>query len=251
MLLEPEPGIGGSPEDRHQDQNTRALQAGAWRCPPVIGSDRGSRRQAFPDGQRGSGRGCSRKRCVAPRLGPLASGRMGCGSTFARRRPRTRPPWRAVLKECYPVLLAPAYDAALLAKALPLMTRANPALLASGTYYLAEAADGAPVGLRRLDLRAAGRTGRPDRPGAGPYPSLRHRPRLDRPRCRPSAVRPLPGRCRGGRGVPVRSLVDPSWRRRSTAAMGFQTVERFDVAMGPEIRFPSVRMVRRTVAASG
>lgn len=34
--------------------------------------------------------------------------------------------------------MAGAYDEGLLARALPLMTRANPKLLASGTYYIAE-----------------------------------------------------------------------------------------------------------------
>jgi GNAT superfamily N-acetyltransferase len=42
-----------------------------------------------------------------------------------------------VLARSYPALLAAHYDADLLARALPLMTRANPELLASGTYYVA------------------------------------------------------------------------------------------------------------------
>lgn len=45
---------------------------------------------------------------------------------------------RQVLAASYPVLMADAYDDALLARALPLMTQANPRLLGSGTYYLAE-----------------------------------------------------------------------------------------------------------------
>ena len=45
----------------------------------------------------------------------------------------------ALLEACYPLLMSEGYEEAHLAVALPLMTRANPALLSSGTYYLAEA----------------------------------------------------------------------------------------------------------------
>lgn len=52
----------------------------------------------------------------------------------------------ALLAASYPVLMAPGYDAASLAAFLPVITRANPALLASGTFYLAETGDGAVIG---------------------------------------------------------------------------------------------------------
>ena len=52
----------------------------------------------------------------------------------------------AMLQASYPVLMAAGYDDAMLALALPLMTRANPTLLASGTFYVAETQDGAFVG---------------------------------------------------------------------------------------------------------
>lgn len=52
----------------------------------------------------------------------------------------------ALLAASYPVLMAPGYDAASLARFLPIITRANPALLASGTFYLAETADGEIIG---------------------------------------------------------------------------------------------------------
>jgi predicted N-acetyltransferase YhbS len=44
-----------------------------------------------------------------------------------------------VLRDSYPALMAGAYDPALLSRALPLMTRPHPRLLASGSYYLCEA----------------------------------------------------------------------------------------------------------------
>ena len=52
----------------------------------------------------------------------------------------------ALLEASYPPLMADGYEEAELAVALPLMTRANPALLSSGTYYVAEAAKGQVVG---------------------------------------------------------------------------------------------------------
>jgi len=42
-----------------------------------------------------------------------------------------------LLEASYPVLMAGAYDAAVLEVTLPLMTRANPVLLSSGTFYVA------------------------------------------------------------------------------------------------------------------
>lgn len=51
-----------------------------------------------------------------------------------------------LLAQSYPRLMPAGYDAATLAAALPIMTRANPALLASGTYYGAVAASGELVG---------------------------------------------------------------------------------------------------------
>ena len=51
-----------------------------------------------------------------------------------------------LLKASYPALMASAYDPEVLAPALELMTRANPALLASGTYYVAESTSGLIVG---------------------------------------------------------------------------------------------------------
>ena len=52
----------------------------------------------------------------------------------------------AVLWASYPKLMAPAYPADVLARALPFMVRPNPTLLRSRTYYLAAAPDGTVVG---------------------------------------------------------------------------------------------------------
>ncbi|HTI81328.1 MAG TPA: GNAT family N-acetyltransferase [Acetobacteraceae bacterium] len=52
----------------------------------------------------------------------------------------------ALLAASYSSLLAVRYDHHLLRRALPHITRANPALLASGTYYVAEIEPGKLVG---------------------------------------------------------------------------------------------------------
>lgn len=51
-----------------------------------------------------------------------------------------------LLEASYPTLMAPAYPAEMLAPALALMTRANPALLACGTFFVAEDPSGGIVG---------------------------------------------------------------------------------------------------------
>ncbi|MGH1330900.1 MAG: GNAT family N-acetyltransferase [Paracoccaceae bacterium] len=51
-----------------------------------------------------------------------------------------------LLSRAYPALLRADYDRETLADILPLIARANPRLLASGTYYVAEGPGGALVG---------------------------------------------------------------------------------------------------------
>lgn len=51
-----------------------------------------------------------------------------------------------LLKTSYPSLMADAYDEAILAPVLTLITKANMSLLASGTYYVAETREGAVIG---------------------------------------------------------------------------------------------------------
>jgi N-acetylglutamate synthase-like GNAT family acetyltransferase len=74
----------------------------------------------------------------------------------------------AVLRASYPKLMAPAYPADVLARALPFMVRANPALLRSGTYYLAATPDGTVVGCGGWTFE------RPGEPGSAIYPTQGH-----------------------------------------------------------------------------
>jgi ribosomal protein S18 acetylase RimI-like enzyme len=76
-----------------------------------------------------------------------------------------------LLSASYPALLAGGYDPDLLARALPLMTRANPALLRSGTYHLAVTEDGHVVGCGGWTVQ---RPGAPDEPVDPALGHIRH-----------------------------------------------------------------------------
>lgn len=147
----------------------------------------------------------------------------------------------ALLAASYPVLMPAGYDPAVLSAALPLMTRANPALLASGRYFLAEEAGGQVVG-------CGGWT--PERPGRGDVaPGLGH--------IRHFATHPE----RLGRGI-GRAIYEASAAQAGAAgvqrfecyaslnavafyaALGFVARGRMEVAMGPEVRFPCEVMDR-------
>ncbi len=52
----------------------------------------------------------------------------------------------ALLRDSYPTLMRRAYDRSVLAKTLPFMTVAQPKLLESGSYYVAESSTGAIIG---------------------------------------------------------------------------------------------------------
>ncbi len=61
-------------------------------------------------------------------------------------RPGDLAPLDALYARSYPRLLKPDYPPSVLVTALPLISRAQPALLASGTYFVAETPDGQLIG---------------------------------------------------------------------------------------------------------
>ena len=145
----------------------------------------------------------------------------------------------ALLQSSYPQLMAPAYEARLLGAALKLMTRANPALLESGSYYLI-AGDGD-------DLAACGGWTR-QRPGSGEIEDglghIRHfatHPQwLGRglgtailERCRREAI---------AAGLTRFECFSSLNAEGFYAAAGFERERRVDIEMGPEIRLPAVLM---------
>jgi GNAT superfamily N-acetyltransferase len=151
-----------------------------------------------------------------------------------------------VLAASYPRLMATGYPAETLAAALPFMTRANPRLLRSGTYYLAESAQGVLAG-------CGGWT--PERPGAPDDPldpALGHvRHFATHPDwVRRGVARALLDHCIAqakGQGVQrlecYSTLVGEPFYR----ALGFVTAGPLTVPLAPGVSLPSVRMVRSLI----
>lgn len=147
----------------------------------------------------------------------------------------------ALLEASYPVLMRAHYEPAILAAALPLMTRPSPALLSSGSYYLAEVANGALVG-------CGGWTR--ERPGSGevvaglghirhfathPDRTMRGIGRMLYAECEAAA------RLAGIRRFACYASLNGE---RFYAALGFRSVRRIDVPMAPSLDFPSILMER-------
>lgn len=71
----------------------------------------------------------------------------------------------SVLSASYPALMPAGYPPTVMERVLPIITRSNPALLDTGTYYLAEAVDGTPVGSGGWSFDWPGEPTRPPQPG--------------------------------------------------------------------------------------
>jgi GNAT superfamily N-acetyltransferase len=145
----------------------------------------------------------------------------------------------ALLEASYTSAFAGRYEDHVLAAALPLMTRANPRLLASGTYHVAETGDGALIGCGGWTV---------DRPGTGEVVGglahVRHfgtHPDW----ARRGVGRALFAQCadeakaRGiGRFECYSSLVAEDFYR----ALGFTVIERMDIELRAGIRLAGVVM---------
>ncbi len=147
-----------------------------------------------------------------------------------------------ILESSYPNLLRGAYAPEILARALPPMLRANPGLLASGTYYLATTSEGLHVGCGGWTREKPGTT--QAEPGIG---HLRH-----------FAVRA--GWDGNGIGRRIYRHCETSARAAGItcfevfatlnatpfyAALGFAKIDDIVVSLGPGIPFPSVLMRRQ------
>lgn len=144
-----------------------------------------------------------------------------------------------LLLKSYTVLLAEAYDAETLRKALPLITRAEPDLLASGTYHAAVSAEGrligaggwtkhSPTGLdetaRNGNIRHFGTD--PDHTGKGIGRALMEK-------CRQEAA---------AAGLEELNCYSTLNGESFYRACGFKTVEPFPITLPGNVTFPSVRM---------
>jgi len=146
----------------------------------------------------------------------------------------------ALLARSYPVLLKPDYPPSVLVTALPLISRAQPRLLASGTYFVARAGEeivgaggwnaGAPAGAV----------------SAGGIGHIRHVV-TDHRRTRQGIGRALMDRVFAtARAAGVRHLACQATRTAVPfyAAVGFETLCEINVPLRPGIVFPAVRMAR-------
>jgi GNAT superfamily N-acetyltransferase len=147
----------------------------------------------------------------------------------------------SVLRPSDTELLASAYPPELLARTLPLITRANPELLASGTYYLVLSADGAPA----------------DCGGWSAHPPGASEPDPRRAHIRHFATHPAWLRRGVGRRLYDRCEADArtagftaleAWASLNGepfyAALGFRPLGRIETPMPGGILFPAVRMKR-------
>lgn len=144
----------------------------------------------------------------------------------------------SMLRASYPELMAVAYDELALAAALPLMARANSALLASGTYYVAEA-HGAVVGCGGWTLNAPGT--RDTQPGIA---HLRHFG-THRDWIRRGVGRAIYLQCEiAARAAGVRAFVCHSSLNGEPfyAALGFVRVNTLQMTMGPGVALTAVLM---------
>ena len=146
----------------------------------------------------------------------------------------------ALLRASYPKLMAAAYDEAVLAPALQLMARANPALLACGTYYVAES-DGLVVG-------CGGWTR--EYPGANVVPGLAHlrhfgtHPDWTKRGVGRAIYRHCEAAARAA-GVSAFECHASLNGEPFYAALGFESIRRIDIELRPGLRLPAVLMRRQ------
>ncbi len=147
----------------------------------------------------------------------------------------------AVLTASYPALMSPAYDEAVLAAALPLMTRPNPALLDCGTYYLAVTERDGVVGCggwtreRPENSEVIGELAHIRHFGTHPAHIRRGIGRALFDRCAEVAAAAGMRRFECNAGLNAVSFY---------AALGFRTVRLVEIPMGPDVRLPSLVMER-------
>lgn len=150
-----------------------------------------------------------------------------------------------LLELSYPALMASAYAPESLAPALGLITRANPALLGSGTYYVAQTPAGMLVG-------CGGWT--PEQPGTGSVaPHVAH---LRHFATHPEWIRRGVGRAiyrlceAGARSAGVRTLECYSSLNgeKFYATLGFARVREIDAELRGGVTLRSVLMRRELLA---
>ncbi len=147
----------------------------------------------------------------------------------------------ALLAASYPTLLKPDYPPSVLVTCLPLITRAQPGLLRSGSYYLAEDAEGRAIA-------AGGWTHSAPQGGVGPRDVGHIRHVVTHPDAtRRGLARAILQRCfAAARNSGIRWMMCQSTRTAEPfySAMGFQRRGEIEIMLRPGIGFPAVEMIR-------
>ncbi|MEM8849758.1 MAG: GNAT family N-acetyltransferase [Pseudomonadota bacterium] len=157
-------------------------------------------------------------------------------------RPTTRadiPAVDALLADAYPRLLVADYPPSVLVTALPRISRAQPGLVMSGTYWLAEE--------EGVVLAAGGWTAQA--PTGGARPGLGHiRHVVSNPdRLREGHARAVLEAAMGQARVAGVTAFDCISTRTAVPfyqALGFRVLENIQVTLAPGIEFPAVQMAR-------
>jgi N-acetylglutamate synthase-like GNAT family acetyltransferase len=148
----------------------------------------------------------------------------------------------SLLEASYTDLLRSHYAAELLAAALPLMTKANPRLLASGTYYIANTASGLTIG-------CGGWT--QEQPGTGETANgLAH---IRHFATHPSWIKKgvgkaLISRCisdMDGSGIRAIECYSTLNAENFYGAAGFEIVRPIEVPLTTKVGFPATLMIRK------
>ncbi|HEY9080464.1 GNAT family N-acetyltransferase [Magnetovibrio sp.] len=153
--------------------------------------------------------------------------------------PNDSAPVSALLKTSYSLLLARDYSAEVLDLALPLICKANPALLQSGTYYVAESPDGLIVGCGGWTPQRPG-TG-DERDGLGHIRHFATHPTWTRQ----GIGRALVERCKTdarASGISRFECYSSLSARNFYAALDFRACGSIDVRLSDACVFPSVHM---------
>lgn len=145
-----------------------------------------------------------------------------------------------IIAASYRTLDSGLYDTARLAAAMPLMSKANPKLLASGTYYVVEV-DGVAAACGGWTF---------EKPGSGEFEDgvahIRHfatHPDY----LRRGLARRLLDHCLDeakSRGARVMRSQATLPAEQFYASAGFRTLKRTEVQMGPDIMLPALEMER-------
>lgn len=149
-----------------------------------------------------------------------------------------------LLARTYPKLLKADYPPSVLVLALPLISRANPRLVASGSYYVVEEG-GAVVGAGGWTRAApAGRRG----PSASMQTGHIRHVVTDHRRVRRGIGRALMARILEDAATGAVVALECLSTRTAVpfyAACGFSELGPVEVTLGPGIDFPAIRMARR------